>query len=53
MPDCSEPLTVTVPVATLPSFAGEPEVVVQYERLPIVSLVEVETELMWVLRSDC
>jgi len=33
-------------VATPPNLAGVPLVVVQYESCPIVSLVEVETELM-------
>jgi hypothetical protein len=41
-----------VVVATLPSLAGEPLEVVQYESCPIVSAVEVETEFAYELRSD-
>ena len=40
-------------VATEESLAGEPEEVVQYARLPITSDDDVETPLMYVLRSDC
>ena len=47
------PLQVTDVVATLPSFAGEPELVVQYESCPAVSLVEVETDWMYELSVVC
>ena len=43
----------TVPVATEPSFAGNPLVVVQYEIYPAVSFVEVEIELTYEFRSVC
>ena len=44
------PEQVTEVVATDPSLAGEPFVVVQYESCPIVSLVEVEIEFARELR---
>ena len=44
-PQDERPVQVMDDVATEPSLAGVPEVVVQYESCPMVSLVLVETEL--------
>ena len=46
------PLHVTEVVATLPSLAGDPDVVVQYASCPDVSFVDVETDCIRELSVD-